>query len=225
MNIITVDGPSGVGKGTLALRLARRLGWRLLDSGALYRLLGLAAGRQGVALHDDAALSTLAGALAADFVEGPQDVEIWLAGENVSRALRTEEAGAAASQVAALPGVRAALLGWQRAQAKPPGLVADGRDMGATVFPEAGLKLFLTASPQVRAERRYKQLKEKGLEANIAALCEDITVRDARDAKRAVSPLRPAQDALVLDTSALDADAVMAQAWAEAARCFPALAR
>ncbi|QKT04784.1 (d)CMP kinase [Ectothiorhodospiraceae bacterium 2226] len=198
--VITIDGPSGSGKGTVSRLVADQLGWAFLDSGALYRLVGLAARRRGVALDDAAALANIARALDVRFV----DEEVWLDGAEVGHELRSEASGAAASQVAALPAVREALVDRQRAFRAPPGLVADGRDMGTVIFPDAELKIFLTANAEERARRRYKQLKEKGLEADLAALVAEIAARDKRDSERAVAPLRPAEDAVVVDSSRLD---------------------
>jgi cytidylate kinase len=197
--VITIDGPSGSGKGTIASLLAERLGWHFLDSGALYRVLGLAAVRQGVGLDRAASLAELARALAVEFV----DDRVLLAGEDVSLVIRSEQAAAAASQVAALPTVREALLGWQRRFSRPPGLVADGRDMGTVVFPDAALKVFLTASAEERARRRHNQLKEKGLDVNFTDLLAEIEERDERDRSRAVAPLRAADGALEMDTTTL----------------------
>jgi 3-phosphoshikimate 1-carboxyvinyltransferase len=197
--VITIDGPSASGKGTVAQRVAQVLGFHFLDSGVLYRLLGLAAQRYDVALDDEAALASLAGQMDIRF----EGANIWLDGTKVGDELRTEEAGAAASGVAALPLVRAALLDKQHAFRRAPGLVADGRDMGSVVFPDAALKIFLTASAEARAGRRYKQLKEKGMDANIAALLQDIRVRDERDTQRSASPLQQAPGASLLDTTAL----------------------
>jgi len=197
--VITIDGPSGSGKGTIASLLAERLGWHFLDSGALYRVLGLAAVRQGVGLDRAASLAELARALAVEFV----DDRVLLAGEDVSLVIRSEQVAAAASQVAALPTVREALLGWQRRFFRPPGLVADGRDMGTVVFPDAALKVFLTASAEERARRRYNQLKEKGLDVNFDNLLAEIEERDERDRSRAVAPLRAADGALEMDTTTL----------------------
>jgi len=197
--VITIDGPSGSGKGTIASLLAERLGWHFLDSGALYRVLGLAAVRQGVGLDRAASLAELARALAVEFV----DDRVLLAGEDVSLVIRSEQAAAAASQVAALPTVREALLGWQRRFSRPPGLVADGRDMGTVVFPDAAIKVFLTASAEERARRRYNQLKEKGLDVNFDNLLAEIEERDERDRSRAVAPLRAADGALEMDTTTL----------------------
>jgi cytidylate kinase len=203
--VITVDGPSGVGKGTLCQWLAMRLGWRLLDSGALYRLTALAALRRNLALKNEAGVAAVAAELDVEFapdVEGA--VQVTLDGVEIGDALRSEATGNAASQVATLPAVRAALLQRQRNFRQAPGLIADGRDMGTVVFPDADLKLFLTASADERADRRYKQLIEKGMDANLGLLVKEIAERDARDAQRTVAPLRPAVDAETLDTTQLD---------------------
>ena len=197
--VITIDGPSGSGKGTVTQQVAERLGWRVLDSGALYRLVGYAVAGSGAGFENENEISNIASKLDVDFDAG----RIRLAGEEVTDLIRTETAGNNASKVAAMPGVRAALLGWQRDYAQPPGLVADGRDMGTTVFPHAGLKIFLTASAEERARRRYKQLIEKELPANLAALTTEIEERDARDRSRAASPLVPAHDAIEIDSTAL----------------------
>jgi cytidylate kinase len=201
--VLAVDGPSGSGKGTISRRLAQVLGWHLLDSGALYRLVALAAADAGVALDDRDALPRLAAQMRVEFGTDPDREHIRLAGRDVTAAVRDEAMSAAASQVAALAEVRGALLKRQRAFAILPGLVADGRDMGTVVFPGAVLKVFLTASPQERARRRYKQLKEKGIDVSLPALSEDIAARDRRDTERKVAPLRPANDARVLDSTAL----------------------
>jgi len=214
--VITIDGPSGSGKGTVTQRVAARLGWRVLDSGALYRLVGLAVEERGMSFDNENKISELAEKLDVIF----DDSQILLDGREVTDLIRTEHAGNNASKVAAMPSVRAALLDWQRAYAQPPGLVADGRDMGTTVFPQAGLKIFLTASAGERAERRYKQLKEKGLPANLAALEEEIEERDARDRNRAASPLVPAPDAIAIDSTAMTIDEVVAQVLAEARRVY-----
>ncbi|TAN76340.1 MAG: bifunctional 3-phosphoshikimate 1-carboxyvinyltransferase/cytidylate kinase [Gallionella sp.] len=198
--VIAIDGPSASGKGTVAQRVAAKLGYHYLDSGALYRLLAVAAQHGGIMLADEAGLAALAGRMEISF-EGEQ---IWLDGALVGDELRGEQCAAAASKVAALPGVRAALLGKQHAFRRAPGLVADGRDMASVVFPDADLKIFLTASAEARAERRYKQLKEKGMDANIAALLQDIRARDGRDTGRSVAPLQQAPGASLLDTTALD---------------------
>ncbi|MFP4154199.1 MAG: (d)CMP kinase [Halothiobacillaceae bacterium] len=203
--VIAIDGPSGSGKGTLARRIAERLGYALLDSGALYRLTALAASRRGLVLGDAEAVAEVARALDVHFAA---DGTIRLEGAAVGAELRTETTGEMASVVAAHPPVRDALLQRQRDFAVAPGLVADGRDMGTVVFPDAPLKVFLDASPEIRAERRYKQLIEKGLDANLPALVEEIRARDHRDRNRKVAPLAPAADAVVIDSSALDADEV-----------------
>jgi len=203
--ILTIDGPSGSGKGTICALIARELGWHLLDSGALYRLVALGAMRHGIELTDEAALATYAAELDVQFELQPDGSapRILLEGEVVGDALRTESCGNAASKVAALGAVREALLQRQRDFQQPPGLVADGRDMGTVVFPRAGVKIFLTASVDERAQRRYKQLKEKGISANLPDLLTEIAERDARDAERSVSPLKPAADAVELDTTSL----------------------
>jgi len=203
--VLTIDGPSGSGKGTICALIARELGWHLLDSGALYRLVALGAMRHGIELTDEAALATYAAELDVQFELQPDGSapRILLEGEVVGDALRTESCGNAASKVAALEAVREALLQRQRDFQQPPGLVADGRDMGTVVFPQAGVKIFLTASVDERAQRRYKQLKEKGISANLPDLLTEIAERDARDAERSVSPLKPAADAVELDTTSL----------------------
>ncbi len=200
--VITIDGPTASGKGTVAARVARALGWAYLDSGALYRLCALQAGREGVALDDEAALAAIAQALPVRFT--PAGTE--LAGEEVGELLRSEAVGNAASRVAALAPVRSALLYRQRAFRQTPGLVADGRDMGTVVFPDADLKVYLTASVEARAKRRHKQLIEKGISAMLPDLLRDLEQRDARDMNRAVAPLRPAEDAIVIDSTELDID-------------------
>ena len=201
--VVTIDGPSGSGKGTVAALLARELGWRLLDSGALYRLTALAAINHGVDFTDESSLEVLAGHLDVQFVPAEQGngMAIILEGERVGEMLRTEEVGAMASKVAALKGVRNALLQRQRDFAEPPGLIADGRDMGTMVFPESALKVFLTASAEERAKRRYEQLQQKGIDARFDRLLVDIQARDERDTQRSVAPLRPADDAIILDST------------------------
>ena len=200
--VIAIDGPSGSGKGTIARRVAHKLGWTLLDSGALYRLVALAAQQRGVAPDDAGALAQLAARLDVRFGSDARgDEQIWLAEEDVTASIRTEECGAGASAVAALKPVRSALLELQRGFRRAPGLVADGRDMGTHVFTDASLKVFLTASPRERAARRHKQLKDKGIDVSLAALSRDIEERDRRDSERSVAPLRPAEDARILDSS------------------------
>jgi cytidylate kinase len=208
--VMTIDGPSGSGKGTVSRAAARALGWTLLDSGALYRLVALAGRQAGVNLDDEPALARLAQAADIAFGSTRSGGEaVWLDGKDVTGAIRTEEAGNDASKVAALPGVRAALLERQRRFAVPPGLVADGRDMGTVVFPGAEVKIFLTASAAERASRRYKQLKEKGVAANLAALSLEIAERDLRDSTRAASPLIASADAVLLDTTGMSVDTVV----------------
>jgi cytidylate kinase len=210
VSVITIDGPSGSGKGTISRAVAKRLGWALLDSGALYRLVALAARRASVSLDDAAALRGLAERFNIRFGSNESGEEVvWLDEEDVTRAIRTEGAGNDASKVAALPPVRAALLERQRRFAVAPGLVADGRDMGTVVFPQAEVKIFLTASPAERALRRYKQLKEKGVAANLAALSLEIAERDERDSTRSASPLVASADATMLDTTGMSVDDVV----------------
>lgn len=210
--VITIDGPGGAGKGTVSLAVAHRLSWSYLDSGALYRVLGLAANRKQIVFSDEPALATEAAQLGVSF--GADDpnlgVRVMLDGAEVTQEIRTEQAGKAASQVAAVPAVRDALLQRQRDFQQAPGVVADGRDMGTTVFPDAELKIFLTASAEERAKRRYKQLIEKGDDANIRALQQEIEARDKADRERATSPLRPAEDAVMLDTTVMSIDEVVA---------------
>nr|VFJ46471.1 MAG: cytidylate kinase [Candidatus Kentron sp. FW]VFJ47966.1 MAG: cytidylate kinase [Candidatus Kentron sp. FW] len=209
--VITIDGPSGVGKGTVSRALAKRLGWRLLDSGALYRLLALDAHSRGVALDDEATLSSLGHGLDCEFLrEGGREC-VLLNGHEVTTKIRSETCGNDASRLASLPGVREALLTRQRDFRRHPGLVADGRDMGTRVFPEADVKIFLTASSDERARRRYKQLKEQGTDVNLASLLTEISMRDRRDRERSVSPLRPAIDAVLIDTTVLDIDTVLSR--------------
>jgi CMP/dCMP kinase len=208
--VITIDGPSGSGKGTISRAAAKALGWALLDSGALYRLVALAGRRASISLDDAGALARLAGQFDIQFGSNAAgDEAVRLDGQDVTLAIRTEEAGSDASKVAALGAVRAALLERQRRFAVPPGLVADGRDMGTVVFPQADVKIFLTASPSERALRRYKQLKEKGVAANLAALSLEIAERDRRDMSRAISPLIASADAVTLDTTGMSIDEVI----------------
>ena len=208
--VLTIDGPSGSGKGTVSRAVAKKLGWALLDSGALYRLVALAGRRAGLALDDATALAQLAQQFDIRFGSDERaEEQVWLGSDDVTRELRTEAAGNDASKVAALPAVRAALLERQRRFAVPPGLVADGRDMGTVVFPQAGLKIFLTASPDERALRRHKQLKEKGVAATLAALSLEIAERDERDSTRAVAPLVASADAVLLDTTGMPVEAVV----------------
>ncbi len=208
--VITVDGPGGSGKGTICRLLAQRLGWQLLDSGALYRLTALAARHHGVALDDVEALVVLAAHLDVRFVSGDGDeLQIVLEGEEVTQAIRTEETGSEASVVAALGPVRDALLSRQRDFAHLPGLIADGRDMGTVVFPAADLKIYLDASAEERARRRYNQLISKGVGASLGEILDDIRVRDARDMNRAVAPLKPAPDAVILDTTQMTIEEVL----------------
>ena len=209
--VIALDGPSGSGKGTVGQLLAQRLDWHFLDSGALYRALGVAANRAEVDLGDKAALARLAMAMDIRFLprSGGDVVDVRLNGEEAGDRLRTEESGRRASILAAIPEVRLALLQKQHSFRQPPGLVADGRDMGSVVFPDAILKVYLTATPEVRAERRYKQLKDKGFDVNLRRLLDEIRERDARDTRREASPLKPASDACILDTSQLDISGVV----------------
>ena len=221
--VLTLDGPSGSGKGTVSRLVAARLGWHFLDSGALYRLLALAARSRGVELGDEMALARLALELDVRFTGGEdgEEPQVWLEGRDVSLELRTEEAGADASRVAALPAVRAALLERQRAFRQGPGLVADGRDMGTVVFPDAEAKVFLDASVGERALRRYNQLKRKGLRASLPELEREVAERDARDRGRSVSPLRAADDAVVVDTTSMALDAVVERVLEVVRAAFP----
>jgi len=204
--VIAIDGPTASGKGTVAQRVADFLGWHYLDSGALYRIVALLALRRSIAADDGPALAALARALAPSFLDG----RILVEGEDVSQAIRAEAVGATASRIATRPQLRAALVDLQRGFRRPPGLVADGRDMGTVIFPQAVLKVFLTASAESRAERRHKQLIEKGFSANLTDLLRDLRERDARDAQRAEAPLRPAEGALELDSTDLSIDETVA---------------
>jgi len=207
--VITIDGPSGTGKGTIAHLLAARLGWHFLDSGALYRIVAYGAVQQAIALDDATELSQLALKMQVRF-SSEFAGSITLDGKEISAQIRLEESGAKASVVAAIPAVRAALLQRQRDFRQLPGLVADGRDMGTVVFPDALVKFFLSASAEVRAERRYNQLINKGVDVSLRTLLRDIAARDARDSSRAVAPLVPAGDAILIDTSMLGVDEVFA---------------
>ena len=208
--VMTIDGPSGSGKGTVSRAAAKFLRWSLLDSGALYRLVALAGRKAGIDLEDESRLSDLARRLDIRFDSSPSGAEIvWLGGQDVTGEIRTEFAGNDASRVAALPAVRSALLERQRRFAVLPGLVADGRDMGTVVFPDARVKVFLTASADERAARRYKQLKEKGVAATLAGLSKEIAERDQRDITRTASPLVASEDAVLLDTTGMSVDAVV----------------
>lgn len=208
--VVTIDGPSGSGKGTIAQLLASHLGWHLLDSGVLYRVLAYAAQQSGISIASESVeLTSLAQTLPVSFVTLSDTTHAMLDGRSVEARIRTETAGNAASKVASMSAVRKALLQRQRDFIKFPGLIADGRDMGTVVFPDAQAKVFLTASVEERAMRRYKQLKKKGIDANFSALYEEIVERDERDMKRAVSPLKPADDALLLDSSSIDIGQVL----------------
>jgi cytidylate kinase len=208
--VIAIDGPSGSGKGTVSRAVARALGWALLDSGALYRLVALAGRQAGIGLDDAGGLATVARRLDIRFgTDADGQEQIWLAGQDVTALIRTETAGNDASRVAALGPVRAALLERQRRFARPPGLVADGRDMGSVVFPAAPVKIYLTASAEERAARRHKQLKEKGVTANLAALSREIAERDRRDMNRAIAPLVASPDAVSIDTTGMPVEAVV----------------
>ena len=204
--VIAIDGPAASGKGTIAQGVARALGFHYLDSGSLYRLVALKALQAGTALDDESGLARVAETLNSGFVDG----RTLLDGVDVGSAIHTEAVATAASRVAVVAGVRRALLGRQRAFRRPPGLVADGRDMGTVVFPDAALKVYITASPEERAGRRYKQLIEKGNSVTLESLLRDIRERDARDSSRAAAPLKPAADAIILDTTGLSIEAGVA---------------
>jgi cytidylate kinase len=222
--VIAIDGPSGSGKGTIARRVAAVLGFRLLDSGALYRLVALSGSRRGLAPEDVAGHAEAARTLDVEFgVDERGEERVLLEGEEVGREIRTETAGAEASRVAAMAPVRTALLQRQRNFARPPGLVADGRDMGTVVFPEAPLKIYLTASAEERARRRHKQLKDKGLTVTIGDLSQEIRERDQRDSSRSVAPLRPAADAVLLDSTGLAIEQVVDQVLELARSRLPAM--
>ena len=201
--VIAIDGPGGAGKGTVCRRVAEKLGWHLLDSGSLYRITAYAAAQRGIALSDSESVAAIARALDVRFVDGAEDVLVIFEESDITNLIRTEKAGEAASVVAALPVVRDALIDRQRGFAQSPGLVADGRDMGSVVFPSAGLKVFLTASVEERARRRYKQLKDKEMDVSLPALTKDMEERDRRDSQRSVAPLLACEDARVLDSTQL----------------------
>ena len=209
--VVAIDGPTGSGKGAISRSLAASLGWHLLDSGALYRSVALTAIREALALSEPEALAAAASRMQVEFSAAAEPDAALLDGDNVTALLRTEECGAMASRIAAIPEVRKALWRRQRAFARPPGLIADGRDMGTVVFPEAELKVYLTASPEERARRRYKQLIQKGIDVSLPILSEDIARRDERDANRVVAPLKPAEDARVLDSTGLSPEEVVAR--------------
>ena len=211
MNIITIDGPSGSGKGTVCHILASKLGWNLLDSGALYRILAYAALQKKIALDNDTVLASLALNLQVEFISNGIGVDTILNGENVGDKLRTENVAEAASKVASIQVVRDALLERQKAFYQAPGLIADGRDMGTVVFPEAPIKVFLDASAEERAQRRFNQLQNKGFDVSIAQILSEIIDRDYRDRNRTVAPLRPASDAIEIDSTSLTIDEVVAQ--------------
>lgn len=224
--VITIDGASGTGKGTISQILATRMGWKFLDSGALYRVLALAAQKHSVAVDNEKALEVLAEHLDVQFIAQENAFpRIILEGEDVTETIRTEKIGNAASIIAALPAVRAALLSRQRAFRELPGLVADGRDMGTVVFPDAELKIFLTASSEERARRRFNQLKDQGINVNLSDLIKELRERDRRDQERTVAPLKPAQDAVRIDTDFLSIEQVVERIVSEikGKKAFPAI--
>ena len=214
--VVTIDGPGGSGKGTLSSLVAAKLGWHLLDSGALYRIVAVSAQAQAIDLADENTLVAMVPDLQIAFIGDKVDVN----GSDLSDIIRTEETGVAASQVAALPGVRDAILALQKSFQRAPGLVADGRDMGTVVFPHSKAKIFLDASAEARADRRYKQLKNKGLSVNLRDLLEQIQERDARDRGRAVAPLKPAADALIIDSTQMTIEEVLETIMAEVAKGY-----
>lgn len=209
--VITIDGPSGSGKGTIGYLLSQKLNWHFLDSGALYRALAFSALKQHILLQEEAPLVALAQQLSIEFKTkiSHQPPLTYIDGVDVTETIRSEECGVAASKIAALPSVRAALLDRQRNFRKLPGLVTDGRDMGTVVFPDAQLKFFLIADAKERALRRYRQLKEKGINVSLDALCDELVERDRRDERRVVAPLKPASDAVIIDTTGLDIEQVL----------------
>ncbi|MFK5913783.1 MAG: (d)CMP kinase [Woeseiaceae bacterium] len=229
--VLTIDGPSGSGKGTIVQHVAKKLGWHMLDSGALYRLVAFGSQNNQLSFENETDIANYAANLDVEFKlvdvdssqsdgGNSQELQIILEGHVVGAELRTEMAGNAASKVAAMPSVRDALLQRQRDFQQNPGLVADGRDMGTTIFPDAKAKIFLTASAEERAQRRYKQLKSKGIDGNLAALLRDITERDERDSQRSASPLKPADDAVHIDTSTLSIEQVVEQVLAICEKAF-----
>ena len=216
--VITLDGPGGAGKGTVCLMLAKQLRWHILDSGSLYRLTALQSLREGLA--GESQLVEIARDMDVEYVPDHGQLKVFLGGSDVTDAIRAETVSARASEIAAMPAVREALLGRQRAFAAPPGLLADGRDMGTVVFPHAQLKIFLTASPEERARRRYKQLKEKGIDANLPELVAELEARDKRDCERSTAPLQAAPDAIALDTTAMTIEQVVDQVMQLASQRF-----
>ena len=209
--VITIDGPSGTGKGTVGLLLAHKLGWHILDSGAFYRAFAHIAHEKQILPDQIDQLQLVGDQLDVRFEVKTDEIRIWVEGRDITAAIRSEEGGRFASIYAAIPEVRQALLARQRETRRPPGLVADGRDLGSVVFPDAVLKIFLTATPKVRAERRYKQLKEKGIDANLPELVAELEARDKRDCERSTAPLQAAPDAIVLDTTAMTIEQVVDQ--------------
>ncbi len=212
VQVICLDGPSGVGKGTICLAIANKLGWHILDSGSLYRITALQVLRHFSDLEissiEESQLADIAANLDVSYSENNNELEIFLGGEDITQLIRNEEIGEKASQIAVVPAVREALLARQRAFLQPPGLIADGRDMGTVVFPDAVLKIYLAASAEERAQRRYKQLKDKGIDVNLSSLVEELQQRDERDMNRQTAPLKPASDAIIIDTTILNIEQV-----------------